>query len=384
MPNNYYDFPAARGAGRAAIVSAFLVGRDTAGAIGAGKVSLSSALAGVDLPVARGAGAASEHDGLSHSETVAAQGAGLGAAPGRTVVRESPIVRGAGAMSAINSTVAIDAPLAHAGGSAHISDATVATDQPKAQSGGRISCGNLVPAVEIVSARGATAVVSTDFLKVKDQANARGAGQSALSLARAIVEVVDAVGGGRASAITALVGTEQVTAYGAGTGSAAAGFRFDIGSLIRNVRANAKAALPECLDFPEALPDATLFKAGLKLPLLVLNFGVPEPVSDMAVNDVTQAVKCEFTYIAHTTANGVADTAQDIRRRLARLEAALLADYRQIAGTGAPTCNNTMLVSSPAQKANPYQQYLADNGQKASSMGMVMQFTVIESLVHDG
>jgi hypothetical protein len=380
MPNNYYDFPAARGAGKAAIASAMLVGMETVGAIGAGQVSGSSALAGIDLPGARGAGAASEHDGLSHSETVAAQGAGQGGATVRTVFRDKPVVQGAGSAAVNDSIVVIDAPSVRGGGVAHTTDALAATDQPDAKSGGRVSCGNPVVVSETVSARGAGAATGNDLLKVKEFPTARSGGQAALSLQRAIVEVVGALGGGRSSAVDALAGSDRVTVKGAGGVAATEAFRFDVGGLVRNVRANAKQALSECTSYPEALPDAEMFKT-LKVPYLIILFGEPEPASDWAVNDVAQTLKVQFVYVGHTIADGVTDNAQAIRRRLASLERVLIADYRQMAETGAPSCNNTMLVASPAQRANTYQQYLIDNGQRASAMVTMLEFTIIESRI---
>jgi len=379
MPSFYYDFPVANGGGQGAIVSAVLAGIDNPLAIGAGKGVASSALACIDQPSARGAGAGAEHDRLSHAEVVSAIGAGAGGGQDRLKVRDRIIAAGAGRASASNSSALVDQPIGKGAGSGHASDVMVAIDHPLARGAGKASTQNPTSPIEFVGVAGGGAGVSNDRQKYRDIPAARGGGHAVLTLQRAIVETVEAQGGGQGDADERLVAIEAISAAGAGRGQASEAFKFDVGSLIRNVRANAKRALPECLDFPEALPDAALFKSGLKLPFLVLIFAQPEPSSDWAVNDVAQTIKCECVYVAHTTQNGVTDIAQEIRKRLARLQAALLADYRQTAGTGASTCNNTMLVAAPAQKTNSYQQYLVDNGQKASAMGLIMEFTVIES-----
>lgn len=381
MPNFYYDFPVVRAAARAAIASAVLAGVDSPTVKEAASTAALSAMSAMEQSGARAAVRGGEADALAHAETVAARGAASAGSFDSLRMRErTAVIAGAGT-SVLSTSVGIDAPAAFLRSQVQAREALAAIDAPAARSAGQVSARNAVSASELAEARGALGTSAIDRPKIREVVTARAAGSVSLSLLRAIVEEIG-VSAGRASSVEEqLAATDTSSVRSRMAVQAVAPFRFDIGNLVRNVRANAQAALPECLSLPEALPDALLFKAGLQIPFLILLFAQPEPSSDWAVNDVAQTIKCEFIYVAHTVSNGITDMPQHIRTRLARLEQVLIADYRQMAGSGAPSCNNTMLVASPAQRANLYQQYLTDNGQKATALSTVLEFTVLASRI---
>lgn len=158
---------------------------------------------------------------------------------------------------------------------------------------------------------------------------------------------------------------------------------FQPGNLIDALRANAKAALSEITDFPEALMPALIGDSGsdgLALPYLALIAQQPQPV-EMAVNDIAQWVAVDFVYVTETVEDGVTDTGQVVRRRLGVLMDRLFGDFHQSATGIARLVIMTDLVSTPLDRQTQYNQFFATQAEPITALSVTMRFLVWESLI---
>lgn len=375
----YYDYVQANAAGRASTASEVLAAIDVLTTRTAGSASDVNALAAAVTVQAQTAGRCSEADALHHSEVVQAATGGKAQETDTVRFRDVQTTRTAGSASAVQLWTLSEFPTARQAGHASTLTAFAALDMATARTAGKMSATSQQAASDIVQAITAGRAAESDLLKGRESPQASAGVQASVTTQRNIVEVVSVRRGARGAVADTLAGREAPSARTAISAAAPETRSFDVGNLVRNVRANCRAALPECTTILEAIPDQVLFKT-LTLPFLVIVFGQPQQSRDWAVNDVAQVVPCEFVYVAKMVADGATDNSQALRSALSPLETGLLSDYRQKAQTGSETCNGSRLVASPLQRQNEYQRLLQEIGQQCSAMVTGFEFEVIESV----